>query len=92
MNECTFDINKKNGWFNYGTEPRENSLVSWKKKGGGYGHVAYVEAVDQINKKIYISHAGSGTKWYGIQEIPYNGDIWNGWGILNGYIYLDSPK
>lgn len=84
-----YDKNKDYGWFEYGSEPRANSIVSWK--GGGYGHVAYVEAVDYVNGKIYISHASSGEKFNGIQAISIDGFIWSGY-TLNGYIYLDSPK
>lgn len=86
-----YDVNKQNNWFEYGSEPKANSIISWKH--GQYGHVAYVEAVDYKNKKMYISHAGSGVRWYGVQEIPINGEVWGGWASsLNGYIYLDSPK
>lgn len=82
-----YDINKASGWFNYGQEPKPNSIISWTK--GEYGHVAYVEGV--TSDGIYISHAGSGTSWYGVQKIPLNGSIWSGY-KLNGYIYLDEPK
>ena len=53
-----YDFNKKYGWFEYGQEPKANSIISWKD--GSYGHVAYVEAVDYKNKTIYISHC---RKW-----------------------------
>lgn len=79
----------KGGWFNYGSSPRANSIISWKH--GLYGHVAYVEAVDSTG--IWISHANGGVGWYGITKIPLNGipTGWKGY-ALNGYIYLDSPK
>lgn len=82
-----YDINAQNGWFEYGSVPRPNSIISWKH--GTYGHVAYVEGV--ASDGIYISHAGSGESWYGVQKIPLDGTIWN-YGKPNGYIYLDSPK
>lgn len=82
-----YDINKSYGWFNYGTTPKPNSIISWKK-GNDYGHVAYVEGVSSSG--IYISHAGSGKSWLGIQKIPLDGSIWSGY-TLNGYIYLDEP-
>lgn len=82
-----YDINVQNGWFEYGSVPRANSIISWKH--GKYGHVAYVEGV--TSDGIYISHAGSGVTWYGVQKIPLDGTIWN-YGKPSGYIYLDSPK
>lgn len=86
-----YEVNKKNGWFEYGSEPRANSIICWNNKSAGaYGHVAYVEAVDTVNKKIYISHAGNGTDWYGIKELNWDG-YFDG-AYPNGYIYLDSPK
>ena len=82
-----YEINKENGWFDYGDTPRPNSIISWSD--GGYGHVAYVEGVSA--DKIYISHAASGEKWKGVETIPIDGDIgWTGY-TLNGYIYLDTP-
>lgn len=85
-----FDYNKKYGWFEYGQEPKANSIVSWSDN--SYGHVAYVEAVDNINKKVYISHAGSGTKWFGIDELTFE-EVKTLWGKrINGYIYLDLPR
>lgn len=86
-----YDINRKNGWFDYGSEPRANSIVCWNNPTAkGYGHVAYVEAVDTVNKNIYISHAGGGVSWYGIRKLDWNGYFDRVYPI--GYIYLDSPK
>ena len=83
-----FSINKKNGYFKYGQTPKANSIISWTKS-GGYGHVAYVEGV--TNDAIYISHAGSGKSWRGVEKISVTGDIgWSGY-KLNGFIYLDEP-
>ena len=83
-----YDVNKENGYFNYGQTPKPNSIISWKKS-GDYGHVAYVEGV--TNDAIYISHAGSGVSWRGVEKIAANGDIgWSGY-TLNGFIYLDEP-
>lgn len=84
-----YDKNKDYGWFEYGSEPRANSIISWK--GGQWGHVAYVEAVDYVNQKIYISHANAGVSWTGVTAIPMSG-IYDSSQTLNGYIYLDSPK
>lgn len=78
-------------YFNCGSEPRPNSIVVWKD-GNNAGHVAYVEAVDNINKKVYISHAGGGKSWFGIEERSIE-EMKNMWGYsLLGYVYLDSPK
>ncbi len=86
-----YDTNISAGAFEYGSEPRANSLVCWDNpSAGGYGHVAYVEAVDPVNQKIYISHASSGNSFKGIKEIPYSGYFDHVYPI--GYIYLDSPK
>lgn len=83
-----YSINKKNGWFKYGSSPRPNSIISWTH--GAYGHVAYVEGVAKDG--IYISQAGSGTSWFGITKIPLDGSQWASSGYkLNGYIYLDQP-
>lgn len=82
-----YSINAQNGWFEYGSSPRPNSIISWTS--GEYGHVAYVEGVTEDS--IFISHAGYGNAWYGVQEIPLD-EVNNKFGRLNGYIYLDSPK
>lgn len=44
-------------YFERGQTPKPHSIVSWTQ-GGKAGHVAYVEAVDTVNKYVYISHAG----------------------------------
>ena len=79
-------VNLANGWFESGSTPRANSIVSWTH--GQYGHVAYVEGVGSDG--IYISHAGGGESWFGVQKIPLDGSIWD-YGTPDGYIYLDSP-
>ena len=84
-----YSVNKSNGYFKYGQTPKPNSIISWKQ-GGEAGHVAYVEGVGQDG--IYISHAGSGSRWFGVQKISLDGIVWPGSGYtLNGYIYLDEP-
>ncbi len=80
--------NRLYGWFNYGQQPKPNSLIVWKH-GTAPGHIAYVEGV--TSDGIYISHAGGGERWFGVQKIPLNGKIWSGY-TLQGYIYLDEPK
>ena len=83
-----YSENEKNKWFEYGSEPRPNSLVTYVNDGAG--HVAYVEAVDYVNGKIYISDAdGIRHLWLGVEELDMDGE-WNGLSP-EGYIYLDSP-
>jgi len=72
-----------------GDSPKLNSMVVYS--GGNFGHVAYVEAIDTKNQCYYISHAGSGKSWFGIQKIPFGGAPWSGYAQL-GFIYLDEPK
>lgn len=88
-----YKINQENKYFSYGQAARANSIVSWSKP-GDYGHVAYVEAVE-ADGSFWISHAGNGTSWFGIQHISADGDLKSIWHnsnyILNGFIYLDSP-
>ena len=86
-----YEINIEEGYFKYGNSPRPNSIISWSK-GSGAGHVAYVEGVS--DDAIYISHAGSGQSWFGVDKISLDGSLtplgWSGYS-LNGYIYLDEP-
>lgn len=83
-----YQKNLDNKWFEYGSEPRPNSLVTYVNDGAG--HVAYVEAVDKVNGKIYISDAdGIRHLWLGVEELDMDGE-WNGLSP-EGYIYLDSP-
>ena len=77
-------------YFQCGSEPRANSIAVWSN--GGAGHVAYVEAVDSVNQIVYISHAGGGKSWYGINSYSFNEmKTLYGYNLL-GYVYLDSPK
>ena len=81
---------KNNEWFKSGSTPKPNSIISWNFKnsdGKWHGHVAYVEGV--TSDGIYISHAGSGETWYGVEKIGLDGYIWGH--KPNGYIYLDEP-
>lgn len=84
--------NINGGWFNYGQTPKANSLLGYAASStmGGWGHITYVEAVDPVNKKIYISHCSSGERWNGIYELPWSGALWGQ--KPQGYIYLDEPK
>ena len=73
------------GIFGTGTTPKPNSLVSMDSS-SSYGHVAYVEAVDYVNKRFYISEAGSGT-WWG--SLGQNGISFND-SRIRGFVYLDE--
>ena len=75
--------------------PTANSIVSWS--GGSYGHVAYVEAVDQGG--IWVSMADSGHSWRGVTYIARTDSetnpyplYWYGWEQLCGFNHLDQPK
>ena len=77
-------------YFQVGQVPRQNSIVVLD--GGTWGHVMYVEAVDNVNKRVYFSHAGYGTKWKGIESKTFD-EMKTLYGYtLLGYVYLDSPK
>ena len=79
-----YSLNAKNGWFNYGSEPRVNSLCS--KSGGDNGHVMYVEGV--TDEGIWISDAGSGVTWRGVRFVSYTDSYYK---AIDGFIYLDEP-
>lgn len=78
-------------YFNSGSTPKPNSVFSMTNCGGGYGHVAYVEAVDNVNGYYYVSHCGSGKYWHGITKVKI-GQVPCGTLSSVGYVYLDSPK
>lgn len=78
-------------YFECGSTPRANSIAVWRD-GDKAGHVAYVEAVDTVNNKVYISHAGGGRSWFGVQGKGID-EMKTLYGYeLLGYVYLDSPK
>ena len=78
-----YSKNISGGWFNYGSTPKPNSLVSMPS-GSSYGHVAYVEGV--TSDGIWISDAGSGRSWRGVHFRKFS-DL-----NVYGYIYLNEPK
>ena len=84
------EIYSVNKWFKSGSTPKPNSLVSYTSSNSSYGHVAYVEAVDSVNGYYYISHAGGGRSWYGIQKVKIGSPPWSGWSTV-GFVYLDEP-
>ena len=81
------------GIFGTGTTPKPNSLVSFTSS-SGYGHVAYVEAVDYVNQVYYISEAGSGSYWGSLNLTPCKfgspGETAMGSYRLIGFVYLDE--
>ena len=83
------------GLFNTGTVPKPNSLVSFYSSTSA-GHVAYVEAVDYVNKVYYISEAGSGNYWGSVVLTPCKfgepGEIALWHYRLKGFVYLDEIK
>lgn len=90
-----WETNISYGYFAYGKEPRDHSIIVW---GGGQapyygcGHVAFVEAIDTVNNYMYISQAGSGTHFYGITRLGLHDQyIWTPDWYLKGFIYLDEP-
>lgn len=72
--------------------PSANSIVSWTC--GGYGHVAYVEAVDEGG--IWVSMSDSGHTWRGVTYIPRTDSKTNPYPLswypsetFNGFNHLD---
>lgn len=81
-------------YFHSDQTPSANSIVSWA--GSSYGHVAYVEAVD--DNGIWVSMADSGRTWRGITYIPKSDNPENpyplGWypdEEFLGFNHLDQP-
>lgn len=72
--------------------PSANSIISWRC--GTYGHVAYVEAVDEGG--IWVSMADSGHAWRGVTYIVKTSSSTNPYPLnwyaserLNGFNHLD---
>jgi len=88
-----YDKNRAAGLFNYGQTPKPNSLVCYHDPGGA-GHIAYVEAVDYVNKVYYESECGAGVQWMGVNKRNFGyAPFWHGRQYtLKGFIYLDEPK
>lgn len=83
--------NARNAGYSVGATPRAHSIAVWS---GGYGHVAYIEGVD--NTHVYLTEGGwtgsnggyGGNKNCHDQYYPISG-MSNRYGkILKGYIYL----
>lgn len=84
------DNNKAAGQFRYGSEPKANSIVCYP---GSPGHVAYVEAVDYVNRVYYQSEAGGGKWWGGINKKAFGSNSSGSGGTYGQgiFIYLDEP-
>jgi len=81
-------------YFESDQTPSANSIISWSA--GSYGHVAYVEAVDE--EGIYVSMADSGHSWRGVTYIRRTDSETNPYPLhwyevetLNGFNHLDEP-
>ena len=84
-----YQKNIEGGWFDYGPDPRPNSIGSYgivNEAAEIYGHVFYVEGV--TDEGIWVSDCGSGVSWRGVH-------FWDNSTLaakhVHGYIYLDSP-
>lgn len=88
-------------------EPRVGALVSWSsnssKAGHSYGHVAIIEEVDYVNKKVLISESynsggvNAANNWNNVsyrlreftfEELKNYKNYKNGGYSLNGYVYI----
>lgn len=83
--------NEKDHVYEYGTEPKPNSIVVWSGGKYGYGHVAFVESVDgntiyfnEGNFNIRGAYDGS-VKSLSKEAIKDRGNL-----HLKGYIYLNE--
>ena len=72
--------------------PSANSFISWT--GGEFGHVAYLEAVDENG--IWVSAADAGHAWRGVTYIPRSDNprnpyplYWHNGETCNGFNHLD---
>ncbi len=77
--------------YNYGSEPKANSIIVWGGGNRGYGHVAFVEKVEgntvyfnEGNFSIRGAYDGK-LKSISKEEIKNRGNL-----FLKGYIYLSS--
>ena len=77
-------------YFKRGTVPRANSWVCWVDTTGGYGHVAYVEAVEK-DGTFWISESWNGCGYPRVRHITKNNWTYKAHYRLEGFIYLDQP-
>lgn len=85
------------------TKPRAGSLVSWQwtdsrclgyhngQEKTCYGHVAFVEDVDEANNKILVSDGWNSNGSFGFRSEWYDIDYMQSFGgsyIFQGYVYL----
>lgn len=76
--------------FKRGTAPRANSWVCWVDTTGGYGHVAYVEAVEK-DGTFWISESWNGCGYPRVRHITKSNWTYKAHYRLEGFIYLDQP-
>ncbi|GIM30246.1 hypothetical protein CPJCM30710_29120 [Clostridium polyendosporum] len=86
-----WDNNAKSKKYNYGNEPRANSIAVWGGGNGNYGHVAFVEKVEgntvyfnEANLDRYRAYDGA------LESLPKDKMIKRGTLYLKGYIYLTN--
>ena len=77
-------------YFKRGAAPRANSWVCWVDTTGGYGHVAYVEAVEK-DGTFWISEGWQGCGYPRVRHITKSNWTYKAAYRLEGFIYLDQP-
>lgn len=85
--------NLKDHVYNYGTEPKPNSIVVWYGGPRGYGHVAFVE--DVIGDTVFFNEGNFQVRgnYEGRLEALSKEQIKNRGNIfLKGYIYIGEGK
>ncbi|KAJ51795.1 surface antigen [Clostridium tetanomorphum] len=83
--------NEKNNAFPYGSEPKENSIAVWEGGNLGYGHVAFVENVEE--NQVYFNEGNFSIrgdydkelKCLSKENIKDRGNL-----HLKGYIYINK--
>ncbi len=81
---------KTANYFKRGTVPRANSWVCWVDTTGGYGHVAYVEAVEK-DGSFWISESWNGSGYPRVRHITKSNWNYKTTYRLEGFTYLDQP-
>jgi len=81
---------KTANYFKRGTAPRANSWVCWVDTTGGYGHVAYVEAVER-DGSFWISESWNGSGYPRVRHITKSNWNYKTTYRLEGFTYLDQP-
>ena len=90
-----YDRVQQYGDYRVGKRPRAGSWICWQKP-GGYGHVAFVEAVEKDGsiwisesyRRVWDRHDGHGIR---LRKIEGPGYVYSASYRLRGFIYLDLP-